>query len=129
MYSYRGVSPIEEGVADGYADRYTYSEVYHKAPRKTRSPIVNGSWGSSYPAFFKLPTSSEEPIRSFGQMYAAHRYRTRAEGVPHHSVLNTEMEWKDSPHISGPQFAGMRAIIDDEVAQRQANQGEQLRLF
>jgi len=69
-----------------------------------------------YPKTFGLPEDPSENITGdAAYMYAAHRYRTRTDGIPHREMFNHEYDFKGHPAIEGPQFRSMRAFHQEQT--------------
>jgi hypothetical protein len=103
--------PISEGVADGYADRYTrYAKTYDDVigPKDAQSP---------YPVHFNVPHDGEPITEKKPGLYAAARYHTRAEGeVPHVKQLQHAADFVSSPHLSGRQMAPFTQLAHESKA-------------
>jgi hypothetical protein len=115
-------SPVLEGVADGYADRYA---------RRSSDPISKETTGAGYHRTFNLPEKATDErgdltdISSVtGGMYAAMRQHVRTTGqIPHISEYTKVSDFRN---VQGEQFASLRKSAEADLSRRQ---GEQLELF
>jgi len=111
--------PVVEGVADGYADRYTHNlKTYDDVigPKDTQSP---------YPVQFNVPHDGVPITEKTPGLYAAARYHTRGEGeVPHVKQLAHAADFVGSPHLSGRQMAPFTQLAHeskDSITKTKAN--------
>lgn len=126
-----GVDAVDEGVADGYMDRYSTGLGDWAGRKKTFDPIDQNDPITTYPEHFGVSKDQVLPGSSLSAYYAATRSIVRETGeVPYYkNYRGWSEDFHGSPHLQSDQFKELRESAKADRESRLLNQGEQLKLF